>query len=57
MSFEIPAMEKLTEMKRIYRCPHCDAMVLEKVCYNTNHFCSCGVTTHANNLKLEFEVV
>ena len=43
------------ELKRIYRCPHCDAIVLEKVAYNYNHFCSCGVITHANNLKLEFE--
>ena len=47
---------ELTELKRIYRCPNCDAMVLEKVTYNYNHFCSCGITTHANNLKIELEV-
>jgi ssDNA-binding Zn-finger/Zn-ribbon topoisomerase 1 len=44
------------ELKRIYRCPNCDAMVLEKVTYNYNHFCSCGVITHSKNLKIEYEV-
>ncbi|HUW89131.1 MAG TPA: hypothetical protein VMV43_01280 [Candidatus Nanopelagicaceae bacterium] len=44
------------ELKRIYRCPNCDVMVLEKVTYNYNHFCSCGVITHAKNLKIEYEV-
>ena len=44
----------LVEMKRIYRCPNCDAMVLEKVYFNTMHMCSCGAYTHVKNLKLEF---
>lgn len=56
MSFEIPAMENLTESKRIYRCPNCDVIVLEKQYFNSTHNCSCGVHTHTNNLKLEFEV-
>jgi len=46
----------LTELKRVHRCPNCDAMVLEKVTYNYNHFCSCGVITHSKNLKIEYEV-
>lgn len=44
----------MIEMKRVYRCPNCDVVVLEKVYFNTNHFCSCGVITHVKNLKLEF---
>ena len=46
-----------TELKRIYRCPECDCMILEKVNFNFNHFCSCGVITHAKNLKIEYEVM
>ena len=46
----------LSELKRIYRCPNCDVMILEKVTYNYNHFCSCGVITHTKNLKIEYEV-
>ena len=44
------------ELKRIYRCPHCDVIVLEKVYYNTNYICSCGVTTHTKKLIIEYEV-
>jgi len=45
----------MIEMKRVYRCPNCDCVVLEKVCFNTMYKCSCGAYTHAKNLKLEFE--
>ena len=44
------------EVKRIYRCPNCDAVVLKKLYFNSMHSCSCGSRTHINNLKLEFEV-
>jgi len=44
------------ELKRIYRCPECDVMVLEKLYFNSIHNCSCGIHTHIKNLKLEFEV-
>jgi len=45
----------LVEAKRTYRCPDCDAIVLEKVYFNTMHACGCGAYTHVKNLKLEFE--
>jgi len=46
--------EKFYESKKIYRCPNCNAQVLEKVSFNTIHYCSCGALTHAKNFKLEF---
>lgn len=46
----------MIEMKRIYRCPNCDVMVLEKLYFNSTHRCSCEVNTHIKNLKLEFVV-
>ena len=46
----------LQELKRVYRCPNCDAIALEKLYFNSTHNCSCGSRTHINNLKLEFEV-
>ncbi|QYW08100.1 Zn finger protein [Lokiarchaeota virus WyrdV1] len=45
----------MIELKRIYKCPNCDAIVLEKVYFNTIHRCSCGVDTHANNLLLQLQ--
>ena len=45
----------MIELKRVYRCPNCDAMVLEKVYYNTMHICGCGARTHANNLLLQLK--
>ena len=47
--------ERYHESKRIYRCPNCDAQVLDKVSFNSLHYCSCGAFNHAKNLKLEFE--
>ncbi len=56
MSFEIPNLENLTESKRIYRCPNCDAMILESPDYSAIHYCSCRAITHIKNWKIEFEV-
>lgn len=47
---------EVREVKRIYRCPNCDAIVVKKLYFNSTHTCSCGVRTHIKNLKLEFEV-
>jgi len=47
--------ERYHESKRVYRCPNCDAQILEKVSFNTLHYCSCGAFTHAKNFKIEFE--
>lgn len=42
------------ELKRIYRCPECDAIILKKVEFNTLHRCSCGAFTHNKNFVIEF---
>ena len=46
----------LTELKRVYRCPNCDAMILENPDYRAIHYCSCRAITHIKNWKIEFEV-
>ena len=46
---------KKVELKRVYRCPNCDVIVLKKLYYNSVHDCSCGIRTHIKNLKLNFE--
>lgn len=47
--------KNMVELKRIYRCPKCDAMVLlDKVYFNTTYRCGCGAYTHVKNFKLEF---
>ena len=43
------------ELRRIYRCPHCDCIVLDEVTTSFNLFCSCGEITHVSNLKIEWE--
>ena len=43
------------ELKRIYRCPHCDCIVLDEVMAGFNLFCSCGEITHVSSLKIEWE--
>ena len=43
------------ELKRIYRCPNCDVVILNKTEYNSLHRCSCGAFTHIKNWKIEFE--
>ena len=44
------------ELKRVYRCPNCDAMILENPDYRAIHYCSCRAITHIKNWKIEFEV-
>ena len=43
--------EKLNALKRIYRCPNCDVVVLKKLYFNSTHNCSCGTITHIKNLN------
>ena len=43
------------EIKRIYRCPNCDAQILLYPDFRAMHCCSCGAFTHIKNWKIEFK--
>jgi len=45
----------MADLKRVYRCPECDVIILKKLYFNSIHNCSCGTNTHIKNLRLEFE--
>lgn len=47
---------KVREVKRIYRCPNCDAQILLKPDATAIYYCSCKAITHIKNWKIDFEV-
>ena len=50
-------MENCTELKRTYRCPKCDAVILGKVYYNTIHTCFDGIMVHNKHFNIEYEAI
>jgi hypothetical protein len=44
-------------VKRVYRCPNCDAIILTPNTYGAIHYCSCKAITHIKNWKIEFNEV